>query len=38
MGGFPLDVILETNRNIGEKVIPLLRALDAAEAQEIGAA
>lgn len=38
MGGIPHDVIMETIRNIGEKVIPHFRAIEAAEAQEMEAA
>ncbi|WP_298287666.1 LLM class flavin-dependent oxidoreductase [Novosphingobium sp.] len=35
MGGIPHDVIMETIRNIGEKVIPHFRALEAQEAADV---
>ncbi|MBS0474223.1 MAG: LLM class flavin-dependent oxidoreductase [Sphingomonadales bacterium] len=38
MGGIPHDVIMETIRNIGEKVIPHFRALDKAEKAALEAA
>jgi len=38
MGGIPHDVIMETIRNIGEKVIPHFRAIEADEAAEREAA
>jgi hypothetical protein len=31
MGGIPHDVIMQTIRNIGDKVIPHFRAIDAQE-------